>query len=373
MCEAADIVKMQLVKAKSLRSIRVFALSTLLFCLATALVPASAGAAFHKAIWGLQSYDGVDQFPLYRQLGVSIIEESLYWSEIAPTQPADPSNPSDPAYQWPLGLQQTIAEAAQYHMQVLLQPIDAPAWADGGHTGAGWAPTSASTFVQFIQAAAREYPTVHLWMIWGEPTKEGNFLPMGPALPGQPLDRAQRASDRLYAEMVDGSYGVLKALSRSNLVIGGCTYTTGAIDPLQWMQNMRLPNGKAPRMDMYAHNPFSYSNPTFTKIPSEFDDIQFQNLPELAKWVDRYVHKGLPLFLSEWTIPTASWDQLFNFWVEPPVAAQWIKIALHEARGWNRIYGLGWVNVYDEPPITAEGLLYALNDPKPGFYSFARG
>lgn len=336
-----------------------------------ALAPSRA-AAFSKAIWGQLTYNGVNQFPMYKQLGVSIIELDLDWNLVAPTRPRQPTNPRDPAYVWPQPLRQTIAEAARYHMRVLLQIIESPAWANGGHAESGWAPASSGAFVAFAEAAGREYPNVHLWMIWGEPTKAGNFQPLAPAIPGQPLDRAQRYSARLYAEMLDGAYGALKALNRRNLVIGGCTYTTGAVNSLQWIEALRLPNGKPPRMDMYAHNPFSYTDPTFTTLPAEFDDIQFDNLPELARWVDRYLHRGLPLFLSEWTIPT-QYDKTFNFWVDPPVAAQWITHAMHESRAWRRIYALGWINVYDDLPLIAGGLLTENGTPKPSFYAFEHG
>ncbi len=340
-------------------------------CVLAALQPSSA-SAFAKAIWGPSIYNGVDQFPIYKQLGVSIIEMRLDWSQIAPTRPAHPANPADPAYQWPASVQQELDEATSYHMRVLLQLMDAPPWANGGHAGDGWAPISASGFVEFAHAAGLQYPTVHLWMIWGEPTKIGNFMPLAPALAGQPLDRAQRHSVQLYAEMLDGAYGVLKAISKSNLIIGGSTYTTGAIDPLQWIQNLRLPDGKPPRMDMYAHNPFSYQTPLFTDVPSEFDDIQFENLPQLASWVDKYLHKGLPLFLSEWTIPTQL-DQTFNFYVDPGLAARWVTEAMRESRAWHRIYALGWVNVYDDLPVIAGGLLAQDGTPKPDFYAFANG
>jgi len=339
---------------------------------ASALAPGTAGA-FTKAIWGELTYDGVNQFPMYRQLGVGIIELDLDWDQVAPTQPAQPTNPDDPAYQWPVTLQQTINEAAAYHMRVLLQLIDAPPWANGGHTGGGWAPTQATTFAQFAEAAARHYPTVHLWMVWGEPTKEGNFQPyLQPAEPGQALDAAQKAAPRFYAQMLNDAYGTLKAVSHRNIVIGGCTYTTGAIDPLQWIENLKLPNGKPPRMDMYAHNPFSYQSPSFNQPVSPFDEVQFNDLHELARWIDRYLHKGLPIFLSEWTIPTAE-DDTFNYWVEPGVAARWVTEAMRESRAWHRIYGLGWVNVYDDLPMIAGGLLYQNGTRKPDFYAFEHG
>ena len=351
---------------------RLLAIGAIAACAPAALATPRA-SAFSKAIWGEATRDGVDQFPLYKELGVSIIELDLDWNDVAPTRPRQPANPSARAYRWPASIQQTITEASTYHMRVLLQLINAPAWADGGHAGDGWAPRSASTFVEFARAAAREYPSVHLWMVWGEPTKIGNFKPLAPALSGHRLDASQRASAQLYAEMVDGTYGALKRISRRNLIIGGCTYTTGAVDTFQWISNLKLPDGKPPRMDMYAHNPFSYESPKFSRPPySPYGEVQFADLHELAGWVDRHLRRGMPLFLSEWTMPTAP-DQTFNFWVDPTLAAQWITEALHEARAWHRIYGLGWVNVYDDPPLSSGGLLTAGGQPKPSFYAFEHG
>ena len=98
----------------------------------------------------------------------------------------------------------------------------------------------------------------------------------------------------------------------------------------------------------------------------------FADLPRLARWIDRYLQRGLPLFLSEWTIPTAV-DQEFNFYVDPPVQARWITEALQQSRHWRRIYALGWIHVYDSPPVTSGGLISADGVRKPGFSAFARG
>jgi hypothetical protein len=125
-------------------------------------------------------------------------------------------------------------------------------------------------------------------------------------------------------------------------------------------------------MDMYAHNPFTYKRPNFSDPVDPFDEVQFSDLPELGHWIDRYLRPGLPLFLSEWTIPTAP-DQEFNFWVEPKVAAQWVTAALRLSRSWHRIYALGWINVYDNPPISDGGLLTVHGHPKPDFKAFENG
>lgn len=332
----------------------------------------SSGDAFSKAIWGPVYRNGTNQFLLYHQLGVSTYEADLSWNLVAPRRPRNPANPRDPAYRWPTEIQQAIVQARRFHMRVMLQIIGAPPWANGGHSDRSWAPRNPQDFATFAAAAARKYPSVHLWMVWGEPTHPDNFQPIAKALPGASLNRAQRTAPHVYARMLDAAYGALKHVSRRNLVIGGCTYTTGLLDSLQWIENLRLPTGRPPRMDMYAHNPFSYQAPSFSAIPSPFDEVQFSDLPELAGWVDRYLHRGLPLFLSEWTIPTAP-DQEFNFWVDPSVAAQWITDALHLSRQWSRIYALGWIHVYDDPPFSSGGLLTAQGVPKPSFQAFADG
>jgi hypothetical protein len=247
----------------------------------------------------------------------------------------------------------------------------APRWANGGHAS-GWAPRRPADFANFAAAASRRYPTVHLWMIWGEPTRPPDFEPIISALMTGKLDAAQAAAPHLYARILDAAYGALKAVSKGNLVIGGCTYTTGVIDTQQWIENLRLPDGHPPRMDMYAHNPFSYQEPSFHATASPFGEVQFSDLPALAGWIDKYLRPWLPLFLSEWTIPTAV-DEQFNFHVDPATAAQWITAALHLSRQWHRIYALGWVNVYDNPPLSYGGLLTQTGVRKPGFEAFARG
>jgi hypothetical protein len=345
-----------------------------------AMVPGSA-LGFSKAIWGPVYRNGVSQFPIYHQLGVSLYEADLDWSTVAPTRPTMATNPNDPAYHWPAEIDQAIAQARRFHMRVLLQIINSPRWAVGPeHANArDWAPTHASDFAAFATAAARRYPSVRLWMIWGEPNKIGNFQPLAVAQPGAPLNQEQQLGPHTYAGLLDAAYGALKRVSRRNLVIGGSTFTGSiGIDTLQFIQNMRLPNGRPPRMDMYAHNPFGYWDPTFSPPANEsqYDSqhglVQFIDLPKLAGWIDHYLHRGMPIFLSEWTIPTKA-DHEFDFWVDPPVAAHYISHALGISRRWHRIYGLGWINAYDTPGYSYGGLMDANGHKKPLFWAFARG
>jgi hypothetical protein len=339
--------------------------------LALLAIAPGVASAFSKAIWGQVYRNGVNQFPIYHQLGASIYEADLDWYQVAPRKPRDPSNPNDPAYHWPSTIAQAITQARRYHMRVLLQIIGTPGWANGGRAW-NWAPSDPQSYATFAGAAARHYRSVHLWMIWGEPNRAANFEPMTSATPGRALNARQRVAPHLYARILNAAYGTLKSVSRGNIVIGGCTYTTGDIDTEQWIENLRLPDGQPPRMDMYAHNPFSWEAPDFSDPYSTDGAVQFSDLPELAVWIDRYLHRALPIFLSEFTIPTAV-DSEFNFYVTPDVAAEWITDALRLGRRWHRIYGLGWINVYDDPPETYGGLMTASGVPKPGFAAFENG
>ena len=95
------------------------------------------------------------------------------------------------------------------------------------------------------------------------------------------------------------------------------TFTTGEIDTQQWIENLRLPNGRPPRLDLYGHNPFTSRDPNLANPPSPAGGVDFSDLRRLAGWIDRYLGRGRPqikLFLSEWTIPTAVDDE-FNFFV----------------------------------------------------------
>ena len=334
-----------------------------------------AGATALKAIWGPAVERGASQFPVYQDLGIQLYETSLPWSSVAQRRPADPRNPSDPAYAWPATLSGDIAKSTASGIRVAVQVIGAPGWANGGKPS-NWAPRNPADYADFAYAASRRYPTVHLWMVWGEPTRRVAYEPLVRVSPATTsLSAAQKAAPHRYARMLDAAYVALKRASPRNVVIGGMSFTTGDIDTLQWIENLRLPNGRAPRMDLYGHNPFSFRDPNLASPPSPSGAVDFSDLRRLAGWIDRYLGRGRPqirLFLSEWTIPTAV-DNEFNFYVDPPVQAQWIADGLRIARIWPRIYALGWINLYDNLPRSAGGLLDGQGNKKPGYYAWKSG
>lgn len=337
--------------------------------------PGAHGAAV-KAVWGPGVVSGVSRFPIYRDLDVRIYQDHLFWNAIGHRRPRRPTDPRDPAYRWPAEVDQAVAEARRYHIAVALQIIGAPAWANGGKPW-NWAPRDPRDYADFAAAAARRYPSVRLWMVWGEPSRRTDFEPLEPARHRSgPLGVHERSAPHRYARILDAAYGALKGVSRANVVIGGMTYSTGEISAGQWIENMRLPDGRPPRLDMYGHNPFSYRDPSLSNPPSGEHNMDFSDLGRLSKLVDRCLgrpgNRHPKLFLSEWTVPTAD-DQEFNFWVDPLVQARWIADSLRIGRQLSSIYAVGWIHLYDEPPVSYGGLLTADGAKKPGYYAFKDG
>jgi hypothetical protein len=359
-----------------LRSRTLIALGVALLLLLGGATSALGARNSPKATWGPTTWNGQSTFPIYRNLGVSIYETDLKWDAVAPTRPQNPRDPNDPAYRWPPDVTSAMQQASSYHMRTLLLVIGAPAWANGGHPS-NYPPTNPQDLADFMTAAARHYSTVHLWMVWGEPDRQVNFaIDKKVAYYQRKLTAAQAQAPHLYAQMLDASYGALKAVSKSNMVIGGNTTTTGDIQTKHWVDYLRLPNGKPPRMDMYGHNPFSSRVPKLSNRQLPYGYYDFSDLGRLSQLVNRELARrghNIRLFLSEFAIPTAP-DNEFPFYVSRATQARWTAAAWRIVRSSPFIYSLGWVEPFDDTPSgNRKGLLTAQGTPKPAYYAFKRG
>jgi hypothetical protein len=337
--------------------------------------PGAAPQTLKKAVWGLPFRDGESMFPRYRDLGVGLFQTQAHWDQIARKRPDHPSDPTDSAYDWPKYLENEIEEAERWGMEVTIQLIGAPAWANGGRSWR-WAPDEAEYFEDFVTAISRRYPTVSHWMVWGEPNRKPNFAPFTAAPPtATRLTKKQARAPRRYALLVDSAYEAVKTLDPADLLIGGSTYFSGGkgnIRPYPWIRYMKLPDGSRPRMDMWGHNPYSYRKPNLRNRPSPLGRVDFSDLRRLGRALNRaFPGSPLPLFLSEFGIPTA-YDQDFKFSVSEETAAKWTRAAMRIVRGWDRIYTLGWsvpVDTHRNP----QGLLDFGGDPKPAYDAFKSG
>ena len=171
--------------------------------------PPAAGARALKAMWGPTVEQGVSQFPIYRDLGVQLVELQLDWATTAVRRPAHATRPARPGLPWPAELDRAVAEARANGIRVAVELIAGAALGERVQAAA-WAPRKADDLAHFAGAAARHYPTVHLWMVWGEPTRRANFATLVAAPRPKPLTAAQRAAPHLYAQMLDAAYGALK-------------------------------------------------------------------------------------------------------------------------------------------------------------------
>jgi hypothetical protein len=349
-----------------------------------AAAPAESGAASRhvtnqKAIWGPVERNGKSQFPIYHDLGAGIWQYMLKWGIVAPTRPEHPRDPADPAYRWPAELDKAEAEAKKYHIRISLLVMITPDWANGGKSY-NWVPTHISDYTDFLTAAARRYPSVKLWMVWGEPSRQPNFMPLTPERKGShTLTAKQAAAPRYYARMLDASYGALKAVRRSNIVIGGNTFTSGDITPYNWVKYMRLPNGRRPRLDVYGHNPFAGRRPG-VGLAQDHQVVDISDLPRFTKYLDKTLHDAhghkLKLFFSEFFWPTDHANGEFAFHLTKKLQASWLRSAFKVVHHWSsRIYTFGWFSLYDDPPgpmSVNRGLITYAGKHKPAYAVFRR-
>lgn len=315
------------------------------------LTLAQGAQASLKGIWGTvrDPRTGAPNFPTYHQLGVQVFQQQLSWAAVAPKRPHHPTDPNDPAYHWPVSIGgccsvgEAVQEAAIYHIRVLLLVKNTPKWANGGRAS-NWSPNRVSDYTNFLVAAARKFPSVRMWMIWGEPSRSFNW---------QPLPRNKPTGPRKYARLLDASYSVLKHRNRHNTVIGGNTFTWGDVPPVLWLRYMRLPNGRPPRLDWYGHNPFTPRYPNIHKHTSgrysrDLSDVDTFSR-EIARTYHHYRMHAPPLWLSEWTISSDHANRAFRFYVSRQDQARWLTAGYKLVRRLRYVAGLGWFDLTDDP------------------------
>jgi hypothetical protein len=357
-------------------------LLAMLLWLAPASATAQGAPSTKKLIWGPTS---AAAFDTYGDLGAGLYEITVNWSLIAPTKPANPTDPSDPAYHWTPVIDEVIERARAHGMQVVLEVTGSARWANGGRPWR-FAPKNPQDYADFVAAASKRWPEVHYWQIWGEPTRQPNFMPLPKHVYGLELTKAERRGPELYAQILDSAYVSLKGVSPANFVIGGNSYSGGDIRPLAYIKALRLPNGRPPRMDMYGQNPFGYRRPDLSVGLSKPGSgvADFCDLDVLAEYVDRYLSRAgrnpgkLPLFMSEYFVPTDHSNEEFNYWVSRKTAAEWLTDAFEITRSWKRIYTLGWFELEDAPPNgkgteVNRGLLTYTGKKKPAYFAFKQG
>lgn len=339
----------------------------------------AAQAGTLKAIWGPEELpvgnascpdrgSRCSAFPVYRELGVDVYQFQIHWDEVAPVPPGQPRNPNDAAYRWGK-IDSIVAAARRHRIQLAALVQRSPRWANGGRTPI-WAPSNPRTFGDFLFAASKRYPSIRRWMIWGEPSRVENFRPMSPNGARGP---------RIYAELLDRAYGMLKKANRRNIVIGAMTLNGGTMKPTRFIKMLKLRNGRPPRMDQWGHNPFD------ARFPRAHDEPigryrGFNDLATLRREIAFQYKRGrrpVPrLWLSEWTIVSDKPLDLFSgFYVSRREQARRIAAAYRIARRLPYVAGLGWFTLSDQTDQEGGarwGLLEADGEPKPAFWAYKK-
>jgi hypothetical protein len=217
-------------------------------------------------------------------------------------------------------------------MQIALTITNAPRWANGGHP-ARYAPKHAADFADLAVAAARRYPSVHIWVAW------------------QDASRAPGFSAKAYAQLLDKTYGALKSVSKRNKVAGGGSTASGAA---KWIRGLKA-GGRAPRLDYYAHDPSTHK-------------LTAKALKAVETAVRRRFHATKPLFLGAYTLPTTGAHH-----VSPATQAADLKAALRLARTTPYVFTLAYDGLSDEDHTDGRGLLEADGTKRPAYAAFRNG
>jgi hypothetical protein len=173
-------------------------------------------------------------------LGVRVVRFTLRWDQVARTRPTAPTDPSDAAYDWSAA-DPVLDGLRQHGIEVVLQLVGTPRWANGGKAS-NYVPTSSATFGAFATAAASQYSWVKRWVIWNEPNQRLWLRP---------------TTAPIYTvRLLNPAYAAIHSAIRGALVAGGGTAPRGSIggvSPLAWIAGMHAAHA---HLDAYAHNPY---------------------------------------------------------------------------------------------------------------------
>lgn len=331
----------------------------------------------------------------------SVVRVAVYWATVAPggkTIPAGfrPSDPGDPRYRWS-AVDSAVRSAAQRHLRVILEFLDAPVWAQGRGpvkpyvSPGAWDPNP-TEFAAFMHAAAVRYggsypdplktgaklPRVKDWEPWNEPNIPGYFSAPHPV--------------SAYRTLLDTAYGALKAVHSDNVVVlGGLAPVSpvpGSIPPLDFGAELlclhRVGSGfQATRscrqradFDVFAMHPYSLAA-TPTKHAYKPGDVLVGDMSKvgaLVRAADR-LHTAAPrighqIWVTEFAWLTNPPDRQIGD--DDPTAARYVAYSMYEM--WNSGVSLViWQTVLDEPvsDFLGAGLYWNSGRPKLTLRAFA--
>jgi Cellulase (glycosyl hydrolase family 5) len=239
--------------------------------------------------------------------GTTIFRTNVYWSQIAPTRPANARDPFDPAYKFD-DLDQLARAAQQRGISLFLTIWGTPDWANGGD-GQNYAPTSVGDLNDFAYALASRYsgrypgyPYVGFYSVWNEPNLQQFLAPQFDAK-GKPVAPA------IYGAMYKAGYAGIKAANPTAQVAIGETSPRGHDKVVSGVQPSESPGRfaqalskvKGLKFDAWAHHPY----PTAPGLPptqqARFPNVTLAQLPLFEKSLDTWFkRKNIPIWVTEY-------------------------------------------------------------------------
>jgi len=298
-----------------------------------------------KCVNDAATHRGRPIFAQLRRLHVRVWSSGISWAKIARRRPKRPRLPSDPAYRWPANLGRMLDQARKDGIEPVLYVNGFPSWSNGDRDSS-WAPQNPQDYANFMAAAVRRYPQVRRWIVFSEPSNYVNFRPQG--------DDGKRAP-RLYARLLDASYSAMHAARRNVVVIGGNVHPAGFNDetttaPDTFLENMVLPDGRRPRLDMFGINPYT-ERPLNMGLPHLPHRVDFDDLDWLVRQLDRdYPGKRTRLFVDEFGWNTEHSAGGWLYVVSRRKQAASLPLAFRLAARLGRIDTMCWFELYDSPP-----------------------
>jgi Glycosyl hydrolase family 1 len=291
-----------------------------------------------------------------QELGVRVVRFSVHWDQVAPTKPAAPTDPSDTAYDW--STTDPVLDALHgAGIDVVLQLVGAPRWANGGHAS-NYAPTSATSFRDFATATAQHYSWVKRWLVWNEPNQVRWLRPTSAAV--------------YTTRLLNPAYAAIHAAIAGAQVAGGVTAprgATGGVSPTAWLLGMRATHA---RLDAYAHNPYPLNPRTESPLSGGCTRCTTITMATIGKLVG-LVSRSWPrarIWLTEYGYQSNPPDRVLGV----PLArqAQYVGEGAYAAYRTSRVDLLIHFLYRDEPQLARfqSGLVTLTNAQKPAYAAF---
>lgn len=327
--------------------------------------------------------------------GATLARINVYWSTVAPRQPApafEPTDPSDPGYSWSR-VDATVRNAVANGLTPILTVLHAPSWAEGSGRApsapaGSWRPDPGE-LAAFARALALRYsggfpdpddpstvlPRVARFQAWNEPNL---FYYLNPQ-----FTRGRPSSPGIYRSLLNSFYRAVKAVQPSATVLSAGLAPIGreneTVAPLRFMRILTCMGGRRPyrptcrhriEADVWSTHPYTTGGPTHEAW--DRDDVSLGDLPDMAELLDaadrhnhiRGKHRRTPFWVSEFSWDTSPPDP---GGVPMPLAKRWVAEALY--RMWSAgVSAVTWLTIRDGPNPgqgTSWGETY-----QSGFYRF---